>query len=330
MSTFNSHDPSTWQEHIEWLQSRAKPQSGAPLDAYVEWNLGIGPLVTDDTLEVENAIVQAQQRSRHAPLGGRDVVIIDGSPLAGKTFAALSVALKQTAKAQTGPPPHPTCVRPRPWAYAEVRRQTGAAGVARSLAQSVGALVDTNRPALADYISAIRHMTPKVGFQGYIVDDVHGMLGAGSKDSTALATGLKSLITGIPVPAVIVGADLRRDGIFQGTAGEQVRLSAYDWVMCGDWTIPDGRSTTGWERLLRELKDHLAFPGGSRQFRLTHRALRALVDGALGRPGLAIRWVTSAANYAISNESTLDHHALTMTYSDIDPARASQSMEVKA
>ncbi|MFX4286698.1 hypothetical protein ACQBJO_00835 [Janibacter sp. G349] len=330
MSTFNADDPSTWPAHIEWLQHRTKPHAGEPLETFVAWNLGIGPLVTDDTIDVENAIVRAQHRSRRAPLGGRDVVIIDGSPLAGKTFAALSVALKQTARAQTGPPPHPTCVHPRPWAYAEVRRQTGAAGVARSLAQSVGALVDSKRPSLADCVSAIRHMTPKVGFQGYIVDDVHGMLGAGSKDSTALATGLKSLITGIPVPAVIIGADLKRDGIFQGTAGEQVRLSAHDWVMCGDWKTPDGRCTTGWERLLRELKDHLALPGGANQFSLRRGALRALVEGSLGRPGLAIRWVTSAANYAVANEATLDHKALTATYSEIDPARASLSTEVKA
>lgn len=330
MSSFHADDPSTWPAHIEWLKGRPRPHAEASLEAFVEWNLGIGPLITDDTIDVENAIVRAQRRSRRAPLGGRDVVIIDGSPLAGKTFAALSVALKQTAKAQAEPPPHPTCVHPRPWAYAEVRRQTGAAGVARSLARSVGALVDSKRPSLADCISAIRHMTPRVGFQGYIVDDVHGMLGAGSRDSTALATGLKSLITGIPVPAVIIGADLKRGGIFQGTAGEQVRLSAHDWVMCGDWRAPDGRSTTGWERLLRELKDHLAFPGGTKQFRLTHGALRALVDGSLGRPGLAIRWVTAAANYAITNETTLDHKALTTTHSEIDPARTNVSMEPKA
>lgn len=320
MTPFDPQDPATWPTHLQQLEERRPPRPGAPLEAYQEWNLGIGPLVTDDTRKIEHAITQAQLRYRVAPLTGRQAVIIDGPPLAGKTYAALSVALSQTAKSLAQPPAEPTTAHVRPWTYLEVMNHNGAKSIVTKMAGSLGALVD--RPAnAADYLAAIRHMAPKVGLLGYIVDDSHGLLGAKSTQSTTLATALKGLITGIPAPAVIIGANLQRDGILQGTTGEQVRLSASHWVMCGDWPPPGGKHTTGWERLAHQLKTHLAFPDNPRQFQLrTRSTLQALVEGSLGRPGLAIKWAKDAAAHAVMNETVLDQRALSATEHLIDPA----------
>ena len=62
MTPFDPQDPSTWAAHLRHLEERTPPQPGAPLETYQDWNLGIGPLVTDDTRKIEHAIAQAQLR----------------------------------------------------------------------------------------------------------------------------------------------------------------------------------------------------------------------------------------------------------------------------
>lgn len=324
MTPFHPQDPDTWAEHVRHLHDRVAPTSDDHIDDFVDWNLNIGPLTTDDTLKVRHAVAQAQHRNRRAPLTGRNIVVVDGPPLAGKTYATLATALEQTSRAIDRPPDDPTCHRPRPWVYIEVLNHTGAKSIAQALAHSVGALVDRSA-GIPQYVAAIRHMAPKVGLRGYIIDDSHGMLGARSRDTSTLATALKGLITGIPATAVVTGTNLRRDGIFQGTAGEQVRLSARHWVMCGDWLPPDGRTTTGWERLVQQLRQQLMFPDGDRQFRLgTRQGIKTLAEGSLGRPGLAIQWATEAAVYAVTHETVLDRKALAATAALVDPAARAQ------
>ncbi|MET4079539.1 hypothetical protein [Janibacter sp. UYMM211] len=320
MTAFHPQDPDTWAEHALHLRSRVAPTPGDPVDSFVDWNLNIGPLTTDDTHKVAHAVAQAQHRNLRAPLTGRNIVVVDGPPLAGKTYATIATALEQTRQALDRPPQDPTCHRPRPWAYIEVLNHTGAKSIAQALAHSVGALVDRSA-GIHQHVAAIRYMAPKVGLRGYIIDDSHGLLGARSRDTSSLATALKGLITGIPATAVVTGTNLRQDGIFQGTAGEQVRLSARNWVMCGDWPPPDGRTTTGWERLVRQLEQQLVFPGGQRQFHLaTRQSIKTLAEGSLGRPGLAIRWATEAAVHAVTNDTVLDRMALEATARLVDPA----------
>ncbi len=321
ISTFHPQDPDSWADHVQYLKTRHRPDPDAPLEDLLSWNLNIGPLRTDDTVRVARAISQAQRRNRHAPLTGRSIVVVDGPPMAGKTYAVLSAALEQTAQALEGPSPDPLCHRPRPWVYVELLNHTGAKSIAQALARSVGALVERSATT-PQYVAAIRHMAPKVGLRGYIIDDAHGMLGARNRNNSSMATALKGLITGIPATAVVTGANLRRDGIFQGTAGEQVRLSAHTWVECGDWGLPSRGATTGWERLVRQLRSHMVLPGGERQFALaTTKTVRLLAEGSMGRPGLAIKWATEAATYAVLQGQALDAEALTATSQVVDPAQ---------
>lgn len=323
MTGFQASDPATWAAHLD--QTRVRPEPTTHLTEitmaqFVRWNFSAGPIETLDTLRVRQAITRTQLRNELAPLSGRCVVIIDGPPLAGKTYAALILALLQTQELLQGPRPHADCVWPRAWVYIEAKNHTGAASIARAIARGVGAIVG-DKDGVDVCLAKIRHMAPKVGLIGYIVDDCHGMYGARSTGSTTLATALKGLVTGIDATAVIIGANLERDGIFHGTAGEQIRLSARFRVMCGGWDRPDGRTNTGWEQLLGSLRQQLAFPGGLAQFQLgTHTIARELADGSLGRPGLAIDWVKEAAVHAITNETVLDLRALQATTHIIDRA----------
>lgn len=316
MSSFVASDPATWMDYLSAFDHKTPPAAGDPVQAYEDWNLGIGHVVTDDTLKVRAAITQTQRRNRLAPLTARGVVIVDGSPFAGKTSAVMQVALEQTRQAWAEPPPHEYAYSLRPWLYVEVQDRAGAASIASGLVRQIGAPLPRGRNRASDHVRTIREHAPKIALQGYIVDDTHGMHGARSSGySTTLSTSLKGLITGLPGTAVIVGADLARDGVFAGTAGEQISLSCRFPVTCGQWQFPTDTNPTGWHRLVRALKDKLAFPGGARQFQLGRlKAVQALAEGSLGRPGLAIDWVKEAAVYAVANETSLDLSALQATH----------------
>lgn len=318
-ATFHPQNPDDWDAYLDRTTTARPTVTGATLDAdtldaFVAYNLSLGPIPTDDVRAIRDAIERAQLRNRHAPLHGQHVVVVDGPPMAGKTYAVLGCALEQTRAARQQPPPGPTCQRTTTWAYTEVTQHHGAASITGALGDAIGIVKDSG-DRTPQYLSKIRHLAPKVGLVGYIVDDSHGILGARSRDSTSLATTLKGLITGIPATAVIVGANLREQGIFSGSAGEQVRLrSAGTWVTCAQWPPPDGKSVTGWERLAATMSERLAFPGGPEQCRLNQKAVVAsLAEGSAGRPGIAINWVKEAAIHAITHESTLDGEALTAT-----------------
>lgn len=315
MTVFSAHDPDTWLEH----KPRSRPQPGDPASTFVAYNLAAGPVGTPDVRRVRAAIERAQRRNTNAPLSTRSVVIIDGPPLAGKTYAALSVAVEQTIAATHDPPPDPLCYRSRTWAYVEALNYSGSAGIAKSIATQVGAITDGRRRTTADHLEAIRHMAPKVGLKGVIIDDSHGMRGARTAaSSSSLATTLKGLITGVPATTVIIGANLQRDNILTGTTGEQVRLSARDVVMCGTWDSPTGEASDPWVRLVKEMRTKLAFPRGTEQFQLAKRStLQLLATGSQGRAGLAIDWIKEAACHAVTHDRPLDRSALEATADSI-------------
>lgn len=311
---FDAHDPHSWLAHHEGLQQRQRPSPGDDLERFHEWNLSAGPFVTADTLAVQRAIEHAQKRHRLAALTSRRTVIIDGPPLVGKTYAALNVAFDQTVGAYQAPPPDPTAVHICPWAYVETANHNGLLSIATAIARQVGVVEGGLRNA-SDYLAAIRHLAPRVGLQGFIIDDSHALSGARSATkSTTLATSLKSLITGIPAVAVIVGANLEKDNILTGTTGEQVRLSAHHRVLCGQWPHPDGRVTTGWERLVKQARSQLVLPDGPSQFQLGKRkAVQLLAAGIQNRPGRAIEWIKEATVHAVNHGVALDQSALEAT-----------------
>lgn len=266
----NAHDPHSWMAYQESQAHRHRPKPGDELERFHAWNWS-ARFVTDDTHAVQRAIQKAQFRHRHAALTSRSAVIIDGPPGAGKTEAVLTTALHQTVAAHHAPLPHPHSHHLCPWAYVQTSIQSGQLSVAKTIAQQIG-VVEGGLRSASDYLTAIRHLAPRVGLQGLIVDDSHSMSGSKSATtSTTLATALKGLITGIPAVTVIVGTDLERDNILTGTTGEQVRLSARHPIICGGWPAPDGRVTTGWERLVKQARDVLVFPEGATQFRLGTR-----------------------------------------------------------
>lgn len=322
-ATFHPQNPDDWDAYLDAPRPTAPDPVESPdaetVDAFVAYNLGLGPIPTDDVRAIRDAIDHAQLRNRYAPLHGQHVVVVDGPPMAGKTYAVLGCALEQTRTARQQPPPDPQCRRVTAWAYTEVTQHQGAASITRAIGDAIGIVTDRG-DRTPQHLAKIRHLAPKVGMLGYIVDDSHGIMGARNRDSTTLATTLKGLITGIPATAVIIGANLREQGIFSGSAGEQVRLrSIGTWVTCAAWTMPDGQSVTGWERLAATMTARLAFPGGPGQCRLNQKAsIAAVAEGSGGRPAVAINWIKEAAVHAITNQTTLDLTALTATTPNLD------------
>ena len=158
MSSFHPQRPQDWQTFLD----RDGPPSPAPtdnldaatLERFVGYTLQLGPIPTDDTVAVQNAITAAQLRDRHAPLHGQHVVVVDGGPMAGKTYAALRCALTQTRAAREAPPPDPACLHPATWAYVEVTQHHGIASIAQSLAGAGIALCRKNS------VSASRSISP--------------------------------------------------------------------------------------------------------------------------------------------------------------------------
>lgn len=310
---FEPDDPHSWMAYHAARKMRQRPNPRDGMERFHEWNWS-ARFFTDDTQTVKKAVEQAQFRHRHAALGSRSAVIIDGPPLAGKTDAALAVALSQTIAAHSAPLPQPYSHHLCPWAYVEAANQTGQLSVAKTIARQIR-VIETGLRSAPDYLAAIRHLAPRVGLQGLIIDDSHAMKGARSAStSTTLATTLKGLITGVPTTTVIIGANLARDNILTGTTGEQVRMSAREPVVCGRWPHPDGRVITGWERLVKQARDQLALPDDTSQFRLgTRKTVLLLAEGSQGRPGRAIQWIKDAAEYAIKTGTHLDEAALEAT-----------------
>ena len=64
----------------------------------------------------------------------------------------------------------------------------------QALGDAIGIVKDSG-DRTPQYLSKIRHLAPKVGLVGYIVDDSHGILGARSRDSTSLAPGTCGAMT---------------------------------------------------------------------------------------------------------------------------------------
>lgn len=68
MSTFSASDPLTWHPHHQALTRRRRPRAGDPLQDFLDWNLAVGPVRTDDTDKVRDAILQTQRRNAREAL----------------------------------------------------------------------------------------------------------------------------------------------------------------------------------------------------------------------------------------------------------------------
>lgn len=291
-------------------------------DAFNRYNQRLGPFSTQDQRRVSDAITKAHFENDHAVFGPQACVIVDGPPLAGKTYAVLTQAMKETRaiwEALPYDPEEPGHHRSTPWVYIEIPKYGQGFSILSAICMFCGAIVAERRDKNATTLGfLLRDLAPQIGLRGVIIDDSHGIAGQVNKQARSLADTLKNSITGIPATVVIIGTGLRESGVLHGIAGEQVLLRGAAWVDVGDWPAPgvSAASNLGpWERLAASLNEHLAFPRPDTRCLLNQRpVLNRLVDGARGRPGLAIMWVKRAARHAIDTDSHLDLSALDATY----------------
>lgn len=286
------------------------PLTDEVVHQYQIYNKRVGPVVTHDVVQVKEAVRQAHFDNENASLAGQRCVIIDGKPMAGKTQAALGVAFQETREVWTQQQAN-NDTKTIPWIYTEVMAGSRGFGVLDGIHRFCG-LPRGSRDTARDLLDRLRKLTPRLGVRGIIIDDAHGIAGSGRRDSEQFANTLKSVITGLPVTVVVIGAGLERLGVLDGPAGEQVRQRS-NWIRAGNWPIPDGNPKTPWPRLLGNLRAMLALPHGPQQWDLHNDAAKYIAEQTDNRPGLAIEWLKSAANHAVAQDCALDLRALKTT-----------------
>lgn len=214
-----------------------RPPDGDPGDPQVQlafraFVMRLGPLDLPDLRRVSQAVQDAHFENENSPAGPQCCVVVDGGPVAGKTFAALTAAFRETRSIWEALDPDATPGhRSIPWAYVEAPSGAGSYSIMSSLCRFLGIPkgARTNTSAAA---AKVRAVAPLVGLRGVIIDDSHGLAGAGRAraESAALANTLKTAVTGLPATVVIVGAGLRQSKVFDNVFGDQIEQRAR-WVM---------------------------------------------------------------------------------------------------
>lgn len=114
---------------------------------------------------------------------------------------------------------------------------------------------------------------------------------------------------------MLTGTGFDESGVLRGSAGDQVRLRSSRWIDVGKWPPPSPNTVGDWELFGRSLSERLVLPRSTATVRLTTRgAVRALLEGSRGRPGLAVEWAKRAASYAVWHDTDLDVTALEATH----------------
>jgi hypothetical protein len=197
-------------------------------EAFNRYNQRLGPFGTHDQRQVAEAITRAHFENDHAVFGPQACVIVDGPPLAGKTYAVLTQAMKETRAiwdALPYDPEEPRHHRSIPWVYVEIPKHSQGFSILSAICMFCGAIVAERRDKNATTLGfLLRDLAPQIGLRGVIIDDSHGIAGQVNKQARALADTLKNSITGIPATVVIIGTGLRESGVLHGIAGEQVLL----------------------------------------------------------------------------------------------------------
>ncbi|CCH74162.1 hypothetical protein BN11_40001 [Nostocoides australiense Ben110] len=285
------------------------------VDAY---NQRIGTISTRDTRTVREAIHRAHFENDHSAYGSATCVILSGAPMSGKTHAALTCAFSETRDiwGRLGrAPDDPKFDRSIPWIYVEVPKQARELSLLKAIWTFIGLPPLPPRATASDYLQALRKLAPAIGLRGVIIDDSHGIGERQNEHSRLLADILKSIITGLPATIVLTGTGFDESGVLRGSAGDQVRLRSSRWIDVGKWPPPSPNTVGDWELFGRSLSERLVLPRSTATVRLTTRgAVRALLEGSRGRPGLAVEWAKRAASYAVWHDTDLDVTALEATH----------------
>ncbi len=285
--------------------------------AFQAYNLALPALATPDTRRAFEALEATLLFNQHRPLGGRRISFVTGPPHSGKTTTILAKAVQDAQRQWAGEPDR----RPRsiPWIYVEATT----AGRGRALAQDMCTFLGLpfgrveNAAAL---IGRLGHNAAAIGLRGIIIDDVHFLRSSQRSDQQSLANIIKGLVTSVPATFVFIGIDLPHSPLVRptkdGNAPSDQLANRADWITFQPWprSTETGELNPHWLRLLANLREQIALPGGRRQWRLDRLSTTEfLIERSGRRPGSVIEWVTRAANHAIWTDSPLDRAALEHT-----------------
>lgn len=301
-----------WPALIEASRTNARPAVPKVLTeddraALIGYTRRIGPLATDDTKRVGAAIAELIEVNTHAVNGSKRVLLIDGPSAMGKSQAASSYALRESARIWAEQGRRVDNADVIPFVYVEIGASGWARALMRSILQFLGVPIGP-RENTDEMLARFRLLAPRLQVRAVIVDDAH-MLRTASRESRQLTDFLKGVITSLPVSFVFVGAGLRDSALLRQSTGggysaaEQIarRATILDIRPWAHTVVGDP-----WTRLVANLEAQLVLPKGNGKGSLTSTgALRLLHTRTAGHPGLMIDWVKRAAVHAIMTDDRL-------------------------